>query len=191
MVDNKALRFAGAILAAASVVLKLRGLGGRRWKRDVAKGARIGPWLQAEYEVIDQREWQSKGACLYLVSGSDEKIRYVGISRNGLKHRWRTSPAYDAETMRRLPENQLFHSQCWKHIEAETKANPQARFEVRSIAANPLLRVLESLGPPLSAFVVLRDDGESVVASVERWICNNSSTDLARWNSAMAGGTKA
>lgn len=189
--DNKALRFTGAILDAASIVLKLRGLGGRRWKRGVAKGARIGPWLQAEYEVVDQKEWQSKGACLYLVSGSDKKIRYVGISRNGLKHRWRTSPAYDAETMNRLPENQLFHSQCWKHIEAETKANPQARFEVRSIAASPLLRVLESLGPPLSAFVVLRDDGESVVASVERWICNNSSTDLARWNSAMTGGIKA
>jgi hypothetical protein len=187
---NNALKFSTIIRDAALVVLKVRGLGGKRWKRNVAKGARIGPWLQAEYEVIDQVQWKSKGACLYLVSGSDAKIRYVGISRNGLKHRWRTSPAYDAETMRRLPENQLFHSQCWKHIEAETKSDPQARFEVRSIAANPLLKVLESIGPPLSAFTALRDDGESVVAGIERWICNNSSNDLARWNSAMAGGSK-
>src|SRR5690349_4423657 len=106
--ESKALRFASSINGAASVVLKLRGLGGRRWKRNVAKGARIGPWLEADYEVVDLKEWLSKGACLYLVSGDDGKIRYVGISRNGLKHRWRTSPAYDAETMRRLPQDQLF-----------------------------------------------------------------------------------
>lgn len=91
--ESKALGFASFINAAASLVLKVRGLGGRNWKRNVAKGARIGPWLQAEYDVVDRNEWLSKGACLYLVSGSDEKIRYVGISRNGLKHRWRTSPS--------------------------------------------------------------------------------------------------
>jgi len=92
--------------------------------------------------------------------------------------------------MQRLPQNQLFHSQCWKHIEAETKVDPRATFEVRSITDKVLLTVLETLGPPLSAFTVLRDDGESVVAAVERWICNHSSRDLVRWNSAMAGGAK-
>lgn len=184
--NNKALQFVSSIFSAAPVVLRIRGIGGKRWKRDVAKGGRIGPWLQAEYEVVNDEEWKTKGACLYLVGGSDSRVRYVGISRNGLKHRWRTSPAYDAITMQRLPMNQLFHSQCWKHIELETNTDPHASFEVRSILAQPLLKVLELLGPPLSAFSALRDDGESVVATVERWICNNRSNELARWNVGMS-----
>jgi hypothetical protein len=175
------------IYQAAPLILKLKGLGGKRWKRNVAKGARIGPWLQADYEIVDQKEWQRGGACLYLVGASDGGIRYVGISRNGLKHRWRTSPAYDAITMQRLPQNQLFHSQCWKHLEQETISSPSISYEVRSIAAESLLPLLETLGPPLSAFTVLRDDGESVVASVERWICNHRSAEVARWNVSMTG----
>lgn len=184
---TEALKFVSKIFALAPVVLKIRGIGGRRWKRNVAKGARIGPWLQAEYDVVDQVEWQSKGACLYMVGANDGYVRYVGISRNGLKHRWRTSPAYDADTMQRLPKNQLFHSQCWKPLEAETKSSPGVFYEVRSIKAAALVKILEVLGPPLSAFAVLRDDGESVVAGVERWICNHRSNDLARWNIAMTG----
>ena len=43
------------------------------------------------------------------------------------------------------------------------------------------------MGGPLSGFTVLKDDGESVVAGVERWLCNNSSDDLVSWNTAMTG----
>ena len=186
MSNSNALKFVSSIFAAAPIVLRIHGRGGRLWKRNVAKGGRIGPWLQAEYEVLDEREWQRKGACLYLVGGRDSRVRYVGISRNGLRHRWRTSPAYDAATMQRLPKNQLFHSQCWKNIELETNSDSRAWFEVRSISLEPLLAVLETLGPPLSAFAALRDDGESVVATVERWICNNRSPDVARWNIGMS-----
>jgi hypothetical protein len=167
--------------------LRINSLGGRRWKRNVAKGSRIGPWLQADYRVVNEQEWNSRGACLYLVGGRDRNVRYVGISRNGLRHRWRTSPAYDAETMRPLAAKQLFHSQCWKHIERESGGDPAAWFEVRSIRAPLLVPVLEALGPPLSAFAALRDDAEGVVATVERWICNNRSEDVARWNVAMCG----
>jgi hypothetical protein len=188
--EANAIQVVSSIYLAATPVIKIRGLGGQRWKRNVAKGGRIGPWLQATYEVMNPAAWAQRGVCLYLVSGSDAKVRYVGISRNGLKHRWRTSPAYDAVTMQRLPQNQLFHSQCWKHIEAETNANPRASFEVRSITDKALLVVLGVIGPPLSAFSVLSDDGESVVAAVERWICNHSSPELVCWNSAMAGGAK-
>lgn len=184
---KKAVAIAAAIYKAAHLVINIRGIGGQQWRRNVAKGSRIGPWLQAQYEIVNEKVWRQKGACLYFVAASDAVIRYVGISRNGLKHRWRTSPAYDAETMVRLPENQLFHSQCWKHIEAETAARPGIAFQVRAIASESLIPILESLGPPVSAFAVLRDDGESVVASVERWLCNNSSSDLVRWNVAMTG----
>ena len=153
----------------------------------MAKGSRIGPWLQGKYRIVNEVVWREKGACLYLVKASDGGIRYVGISRNGLKHRWRTSPAYDAETMERLPNNQIFHSQCWKHIEAESLANPEITFEVRAISATALLPVLERIGTPLSAFLALKDDGESVVASVERWLCNHRNSQLASWNITMTG----
>lgn len=183
--NDAAVKHANTIFNAATLVIKILGIGGKRWKRNVAKGARIGPWLQGDYEIVNKPAWLSKGACLYMVQASDAAIRYVGISRNGLKHRWRTSPAYDAETMIKVPKKQLFHSQCWKHIEAESNANPGITFEVRAISADVLVEVLERIGTPLSAFAILKDDGESVVAGVERWLCNNRSSELARWNVAM------
>lgn len=185
--SQTAFQYARRIFDAATPVLRIHGVGGRRWKRNVAKGCRIGPWLQGQYDVLDQGAWLEKGACLYLVCGDDDLIRYAGISRNGLKHRWRTSPAYDAETMERLPRNQLFHSQCWKHIERESLARPGARFEVRAISAARLLPELARLGGPLAAFLALGDDGEGVVAGVERWLCNHRSPQLVSWNVAMTG----
>ena len=184
-----AKEFTRSIFDNSDTIINIAGVGGKRWKRRVAKGSRIGPWLQANYEIVNDDAWKRKSPCLYLVAGNDQCIRYVGISRNRLKDRWRTSPAYDAKTTVRLAHNQLFHCQCWKHIEAEAGLNPDAGFQVRSIDASSLLPLLESLGEPISAFCALRDDAESVVASVERWICNNSDYDLARWNIAMTGKT--
>ena len=180
-----AIQYAQQIYQTATPVLRIKGIGGKRWKRNVATGGRIGPWLQADYSVLGGEIWGRRTPSLYLVGGTDERIRYVGISRNGMKDRWRVSPAYDAETMVRLPENQLFHSQCWKQIELETTANPTATFEVRCINAKTLLPLLVKLGPPLSAFVALGNDDEGVVAGVERWLCNNKSDVLVTWNIAM------
>ncbi len=176
---------AKTIYDAADPVLVIKGLGGGRWKRKVTKGSRIGPWLQADYKVLDEDVWYRRGACLYLVGASDGRICYVGISRNGLKHRWRTSPAYDAKTMERLSENQLFHSQCWKPLEGESVNYPNLKYEVRSIEAASLVPVLTKLGPPLSALTLFGSDGEGIVAAVERWLCNNKSSRLAVWNTAM------
>lgn len=173
------------IFNKATLVISIHSLGGQRWRRNVAKGSRIGPWLPAQFEIVNRDAWERRSPCLYLVSGSDGVIRYVGISRNRMKDRWRVSPAYDADTMNRLPENQLFHSQCWKHVERESNANPLSRFEVRCITADSLLPLLERMGPPLSAFIALRGDGEGIVAGVERWLCNNKSERLVSWNVAM------
>lgn len=178
---------AQAIFNAATPVLKIHGVGGKRWKRNVATGGRIGPWLQGSYDVLDQTAWHRMEACLYLVAGSDRKIRYVGISRKRLKDRWRESPALDAQTMERLPKRQIFHSQCWKHIERESTATPGVTFEVRAIHASDLVPLLARIGGPLAGFGALKDDGESVVAGVERWLCNNSSSELVTWNTAMTG----
>ena len=175
------------ILQAATPVLRISGLHGPRWKRNVKTGARIGPWLSARYDVLDARAWSQPGACLYLVTGGDQGLRYVGISRNGLKHRWRTSPAIDATSGAPLSERQLFHSQCWKHIEAEFERDPQASFQVLCIAADALGATLGQLTDPIAALAVLKDDGETVVGAVERWICNRASASLARWNVAMTG----
>ncbi|WP_223999108.1 hypothetical protein [Cupriavidus pinatubonensis] len=173
------------IYRASTPVIKIHAVGGKRWKRNVAKGGRIGPWLQARYEILNKTVWEARVPCLYLVAGNDGIIRYAGISRNRMKDRWRVSPAYDADSMERLPENQLFHSQCWKHIERECAAEPGATFEVRCIDGNTLLPLLEQLGPPLSAFSALRGDGEGIVAGVERWMCNNKGPMLVTWNVAM------
>jgi hypothetical protein len=182
-----ALQHAQTIYAAAKPIIKIHGVGGKRWKRNVAKGARIGPWLQGDYSIVNESVWREKGACLYLVQGNDGAIRYVGISRNGVKHRWRVSPAYDAETMVQLSKGQLFHSQCWKHIEIECTVKPGLTFEVRTIDAKALIPLLEKMGAPLSGFLALGSDHEGIVAGVERWICNHSSNQLAHWNVAMTG----
>lgn len=184
---SSAVSHASEIYRAATPVLHIYSIGGRRWKRNVAKGARIGPWLQAKYRILNSVAWEARTPCLYLVAGADEIIRYVGISRNRMKDRWRTSPAYDAETMVRLPENQLFHSQCWKHVERESTERPGSTFEVRCITGENLLPVLQRLGPPLSAFTALHGDGEGIVAGVERWLCNSKSAQLVSWNVAMTG----
>lgn len=185
--SSHSIDHAYAIFSAATPVIRIHGLGGKRWKRNVAKGGRIGPWLQAKYEIINRVVWEARNPCLYLVAGADGVIRYVGISRNRLKDRWRISPAHDAETMDRLPENQLFHSQCWKHIENEYSRNPSSAYEIRCIDGDALLPVLEKLGPPLSAFAALQGDGEGIVAGVERWMCNNKGPRLVTWNVAMTG----
>lgn len=185
--ENIANQYVKDIFAAAKAIIKIHGVGGKRWKRNVASGGRIGPWLQGDYSILNETAWREKGACLYLVQGNDGVIRYVGISRNGVKHRWRVSPAYCAETMAPLPNRQLFHSQCWKHIEAECMTQPGRTFEVRSINAPTLIPLLAKMGAPLSGFLALGSDHEGIVAGVERWICNNSSQQLARWNVAMTG----
>jgi hypothetical protein len=187
-----AVLHAESIFQAASPVLRIHAVGGPSWKRNIAKNprdSRIGPWLRGKYDVLNDEAWRSKGACLYLVRSSDGNIRYVGISRNGVKHRWRTSPAYDAETMQRLPQDQLFHSQCWRHIEAASKNNPNLSFEVRTISHVALAKVLSLIGPPLSGFLVLEDDGEGMCAGVERWLCNHSQGEFISWNTAMTGRT--
>lgn len=174
-----------AIYAASTPIIEILGVGGNRWKRNVQRGGRIGPWLQANYRIIDEAAWNDKRACLYLVRGNDSVVRYVGISRNGVRHRWRTSPAFDAETMVKLPQPQLFHSQCFKHIEIECVNQPGRTFEVRSICGQELINVIKGIGAPLSGFLALGNDHEGLVASVERWICNNSSDKLVTWNVAM------
>lgn len=183
--ERQATTTAYKIFHASIPVLRIRGLGGKMWKRNVATGGRIGPWLQADYDILDQKTWKERKPCLYTLAADDGVIRYVGISRNRMADRWRESPAIDAETMQLLPKRQLFHSQCWKHIQNEVSHKPGRTYEVRCIDGLRLSNELTRLGPPVSGFSALGSDAEGIVAAVERWICNNSNEHLARWNSAM------
>lgn len=181
-------QIAQSIYQAATPVLRIRGTGSRQWIRNVpSTDYRHGPWLQADYQVLNERAWTAQGPCLYLVGSSDGGVRYVGISRNGLKHRWRLSPAFDATSRTPLPKRQLFHSQCWRHIERELTENFGRTFEVRHLDAVYLVSHLLKMGGPLAGLAALQAHGESVVAGVERWLCNHQSADLAVWNKAMTG----
>jgi len=189
---EQVITHARTIYNAATPVLRIHGVREQYWKRNTGnssrgdRDSRIGPWMQGEYEILDQAAWSERSPCLYMVQ-EGEKIRYFGISRNRLKDRWRLSPAYDAETMQPLGTRQIFHSQCWRHIQQAVKTDPSVRFEVRTIKGAALRAVLMRLGEPLSGFTVFGDDEESLVASVERWFCNRSNDQIATWNVAMTG----
>lgn len=188
---EQTINHARIIFNASTPVLRLHGLTEKYWKRNTGNGPlgdrdpRIGPWMQGTYDVLNEAAWSERAPCLYMVQERGDKIRYVGISRNRLKDRWRLAPAYDAETMQPLPKRQIFHSQCWRHVEQAVKTDPNTFFEVRAIRGMALKSVLQEIGEPLSGFAVFGADEESMVASVERWFCNRSNDDLANWNVAM------
>jgi hypothetical protein len=146
----------GKIVAAATPVLRLSGMGGARWLRNVKMGPRTAPWLQASYEILDQSAFDRVGPVLYLVLGRDGKVRYIGQSTISFKTRWRR--ARDAQTGQEIA-HQLFHSQCWKHLEAEFAWSPESSFEVRVITAAELgedvttveRRLRSSVRPPWNA----------------------------------------
>ncbi len=170
----------------ATPIIKINSLGNRLWRRNDKKPlARTGPWHSAKYEVLDRSTWLKKNACIYFVAGDDGIIRYTGISRNGIKDRWREAPAIDPESGNRLSKNELHHSQCWPHIEREYRNRPHSSFEIRTMSGTQLASVLKHLGPPLSGLLVLEDDHEGLVSAVERWLCNNKSELLVSWNVAM------
>jgi hypothetical protein len=174
-----------SIFKAAKSVLRIHGMAGPKWRRNVASGARIGPWLQASFDVVDDVAWKARTPCLYMLAGTEGGIRYVGISRNRMADRWRVSPALDADTLVQLPRRQLFHSQCWKPMQDEVARAPHQTYEVRCIDGASLTQAVSRLGPPVSGFAVLAGDHEGVVAAVERWICNQQTAQLVPWNKAM------
>lgn len=190
MLEKSAAEIAESIFETAAPVLRIHRLERPLWKRRIEsnpRDGRVGPWLSADYSVLNESAWRGKGPCLYMVKTGSGAVQYVGISRNGVKHRWRTSPAYDAVSMARLPDDRLFHSQCWRHMQEEAARDPAIGVEVRTIQHCELAAELARLGPPLSGLLALGDDGEGMCAAVERWLCNRSEGEFLSWNTAMTG----
>lgn len=186
MTRTDPIDYARRIYQAATPILRINGLGTRMWRRnDATPARRTGPWLSADYTVLNRTIWERKAPSIYFVAGDDHLIRYTGISRNTVSHRWRECPAVDAETNTLRQRRELHHSQCWRHVEREFKAGTARQFEIRCITAPDLLPVLLSIGPPLSGFAPLASDDEGLICAVERWLCNNQTASLVPWNSAM------
>jgi hypothetical protein len=182
---SSAVDDARQIFLAATPVIRISGLGDRRWKRDVSKGPQAGgPFLRARYEILDEAAWEALRPYLYLVAGDDHVILYVGISRNRLQDRWHLFTGYDARTGILLVGKQLFHRECWLHFESKNETNNESTYEVRCIDGKGLAQVLHRLGLPLSNIGVFGHSGESVISGVERWM--SRSVELAPWNRSAA-----
>jgi hypothetical protein len=158
-------------------VLRITGTGGLKWKRDMSdpKDPRVGPWLQATYQVLDERTWQRLGDSLYfVVAQNDGKLRYVGKSKKQVSERWRVSPALCAETGVLLPGKQ-----CMKPMQAEYALSPNAVFEVRTLCAQELRPLAAAAG--LSQ-ICRRPLDCDFVEELEKWMCRSWSPEFAGWN---------
>ncbi|MDR6859538.1 hypothetical protein [Variovorax guangxiensis] len=182
---SSAVDDARQIFLAAKPVIRISGLGARRWKRDVRKGPLAGgPFLRARYEILDEVAWEASKPYLYLVAGNDQLILYAGISRNRLQDRWHLFTGYDEKTGDLLPGKQLFHRECWLHFERKEAASAERTYEVRCIDGENLAQVLRRLGSPLSGIGAFGHSDESVISGVERWM--SRSAELAPWSRSMA-----
>lgn len=65
MLEPSALDVADAIFKAATPVLHIHRLERPMWRRKIdsnPRDGRIGPWLSANYSILDDSAWRSKGA---------------------------------------------------------------------------------------------------------------------------------
>jgi hypothetical protein len=158
---------------------------GPRWKRDIQRGNRVGPWLPARWEAIDRQRWARRTPCLYFVSADDEVVRYVGISKRTLRERWREAVALHHDSTRddrrELAERQIFHYPCWPHIEVESADRPDSWFEVRVIHEDELERLLPELGQPLTELMQPSSADQLLVQRVESWL-RSRRAELSLWN---------
>src|SRR4051812_4623061 len=107
MVNEQARDVTTALYESGAPFLRISGVHEKhpRWFRNVAAGDhRRGPWLSAVYQVLDAVVWGTVAPCIYIVKASDDGFRYVGMSKNKLKDRWRLSPGYDQTLKKKLPE---------------------------------------------------------------------------------------
>ncbi len=168
----------------AKLALEITGVGEPVWERK-PEGGRRGPWLTGAYRVHDEAAWHLQKPCLYMVVREGE-FRYFGISRQRLKTRWRLSPALDPQDRTRVIGKNIFHSQCWKHLEREMQERPGIPFFVYVIHGSDLIAMLSQHSDlPLSGLLALGNDEEGIVAAAERWFCNRQGVRFADWNSAM------
>lgn len=172
------------LVGKSTPVLMVSEIGGREWYRK-PKDRRRGPWLSANYSVINETAWRRKGPCIYFVRDKTANLRYVGISLNAMEDRWRTSPAYTASDIL-LPGDELFHSECWPKICEYARSGKVSSYEISVLSGIELLELLRTVNHDLVHVSFLRNDPEIAVTVLELWICKYGYMTL--WNKALTGG---
>ena len=166
------------IVNAVRPVVKIDGFTSREWYRKPA-GGRRGPWLQGVVEILDMDLWNEKVACLYFLLDSKRNIKYVGISVNQLKDRWRMSPAYDVN-QQPLNRKEMFHSQCWPHMCRIEKEGYSEAYTVVVLHDNELLKVLSQLNNEINSLSFMKEDPDIAVIAMEVWFIKRFGQTL--WN---------
>lgn len=157
-----------ALREASKPVLQIDGVTEKLWRRNVRRGARVGPWRSLKYSAINPALWRRRGPCLYFASDSAQKTVYIGISKNRFADRWRLSPAFDPASGELLPHRELFHSQCQRHIQADATKLP----------------VLVSMLPEADALAIARTFGQgpSSLSGLEASLIRSASESSLTWN---------
>jgi len=127
---------ATSIVSHASDVIKIESLSNNLWCRK-PNDARRGPWLSGKFRFVDEKLWEETSPCIYFVRNATKEIKYVGISLNRLKDRWRLSPAYDTD-LNPLNRKELFHSQCWPRICSDHRSGLSNKYTISVIHENDL-----------------------------------------------------
>ena len=169
---------ASAIIQASRTVLNITGFNDSEWYRK-PRGSRKGPWLQGRYEVIDEKLWNEKKPCIYFLTKDNGELKYVGISVNRIKDRWRISPAFD-KNENPLNRHEMFHSQCWPRMCDAKRAGSSDTYVVSVIHGTDLVEVLSTINHEISALSVFKNDPEIAVVAMEVWFINNFQDKL--WN---------
>jgi hypothetical protein len=155
------------VISQAKPVLDIEKIDDQKiWYRK-PEGGRRGPWFSAKFIVSDNERWNKKQACIYfLVDGSSE-LKYVGISVNRLKDRWRLSPAFDSK-IQPLGEEELFHSQCWSYM-CDEKYRLK-KYKLLSLYDFELIQILKDVKHEISALSIFSSDPEIAIIAFEVWI---------------------
>ena len=169
---------ASVIIQASQPIIKINGFNDLEWYRK-PKDSRKGPWLQCRYEVIDTKLWGKMKPCLYFLTEDNGDLKYVGKSLNGISQRWKTAPAYDVNEKRIRPD-EMFHSQCMRHMCDAKKAGNNDRYVVSIIHDAELVEVLSTINHEISGLSVFKIDPEIAVTAMEGWFILKFKSQL--WN---------
>lgn len=192
---NRHREFAYELCNKAKTTLKINGLTPDMpmWIRKMSnpKDARIGPWEAGDYTVVDKEVWKSKQASIYFVVGVDKKIYYVGTAKNGVKDRWRLSPAtYPSVTPPNpsLPPKQIFHNRCWPMMQQKFQFQrmnnlPYTPFEIKTIFLDDIQDLLKNSDN--SPTETNEESIQKFIESIESYIiAGKDKEELPLWNKA-------
>lgn len=166
------------IVNSARPVVRINGFNSNEWYRKPRDG-RKGPWLQGQVEILDSKLWNERCACLYFLLDSRREIKYVGISVNQLKDRWRLSPAYDSNEQP-LNRKEMFHSQCWPHMCRLAREGYKETYSIVLLHDHELLTVLSTLNNEINSLSFMKNDPDIAVIAMEVWFIKRFGSTL--WN---------